>query len=94
MEKTIITLNGHDAKAKNTLTLVSFDKKQVKYKLVTPFSNALRCGISLDNPDVIKWIDPSGGPMMKLGWVINDLRLVEIYHSKKHRAYILKFERV
>ena len=51
MEKTIITLNGHDAKAKNTLTLVSFDKKQVKYKLVTPFSNALRCGISPDNPE-------------------------------------------
>lgn len=94
MEKTIITLNGHDAKVKNTLTLVSFDKKQVKYKLVTPFSNALRCGLSPDNPDVIEWIDPSGGPFMKLGWVVNDLKLVEINHSKKLKAYILKFERV
>jgi len=94
MEKTIITLNGHDAKAKNTLTLVSFDKKQVKYKLVTPFSNALRCGLSPNNPEVIEWIDPSGGPLMKLSWVVNDLKLVEIYHSKKFKAYILKFKRV
>jgi hypothetical protein len=94
MEKTIISLVGHDPRTKNHLALVSFDKKYVKYKLVTPFSNALRCGISPDNPDVIEWIDPSGGPLMKLGWVVNDLKLVEIYHSKKLKAYILKFERV
>ena len=94
MEKTIITLNGHDAKAKNTLTLVSFDKKQVKYKLVTPFSNALRCGLSPNNPEVIEWIDPSGGPLMKLGYKVNDLELVEIYHSNKFKAYILKFKKV
>lgn len=94
MEKPIITLNGHDTKSKNTLVLISFNKKQVKYKLVTPFSNALRCGLSHDNPDVIEWIDPSGGPMMKLGWKVNNLKLVEIYHSAKFKAFMLKFERV
>jgi hypothetical protein len=94
MEKPIITLNGHDTKSKNTLVLISFDKKQVKYKLVTPFSNALRCGYSQNNPTVIEWIDPSGGPMIKLGWEINDLKLVEIYHSAKFKAFMLKFERV
>lgn len=93
MEKTIITLSGHST-TKNTLTLLSFDKKQVKYKLVTPYPNALRCGVDAENSEKIAWIDPSGGPMIKLGWVLNDLRLVEIYHSSKFKAFVLKFERV
>ena len=93
MEKSIIQLIGHDPKAKNTLTLLSFDKKYVKYKLVTPYSNALRCGVNAENPEVIDWIDPSGGPMMKIGYKINDLELDEIYHSKKFKAFILKFRK-
>ena len=94
MEKTIIKLQGHDPRMNNTLSLVSFDKKYVKYKLVTPFSNALRCGLSKDNTEVIEWIDPSGGPMMKLGYKVNDLELIEIYHSKKFKAYLLKFKKL
>ena len=94
MEKTIISLIGHDLKAKNQLALVSFDKKYVKYKLVTPYSNALRCGVDSENSDKIVWIDPSGGPMIKLGYKVNDLELVEIYHSNKFKAYILKFKRI
>ena len=94
MEKTIITLNGHDPRVKNTLALVSFDKHYVKYKLVTPYSNALRCGIDAENSDKVTWIDPSGGPMMKLGYKVNDLELVEIYHSTKVKAYVLKFKRL
>lgn len=94
MEKTIIQLIGHDPKVRNHLILVSFDKSFVKYKLITPFSNALRCGLNNENPELIDWIDPSGGPMMKLGYRINDLELVEIKHSKKFKAYILKFKRV
>ena len=94
MEKTIIKLQGHDPRMNNTLSLVSFDKKYVKYKLVTPFSNALRCGLSKDNPEIIEWIDPSGGPLMKLGYKVNDLELIEIYHSKNHKAYILKFKKL
>ena len=94
MEKTIISLVGHDPRAKNQLALVSFDKKYVKYKLVTPFSNALRCGLNNENPELIDWIDPSGGPMMKIGYKVNDLELIEIYHSKKFKAYILKFKKV
>lgn len=94
MEKTIITLNGHDPRAKNTLALVSFDKQFVKYKLVTSYSNALRCGVDAENSDKITWIDPSGGPMMKLGYKVNDLELIEIYYSKKFKAYILKFKKV
>ena len=94
MEKTTIQLTGHDPRCKNILTLVSFDKKQVKYKLVTPFSSALRCGLNHDNPDVIEWIDPAGGPLMKLGYKVNDLELIEIYHSKNHKAYILKFKKL
>lgn len=93
MEKSIIQLNGHDPRAKNTLTLLSFDKKYVKYKLVTPYSNALRCGVNAENPEIIDWIDPSGGPMMKIGYKINDLELDEIYHSKKFKAFILKFRK-
>lgn len=91
MEKTIISLIGHDPKIKNTLVLVSFDKKQVKYKLVTPYTNALRCGSDSEDPNRIAWIDPPGGPMMKLGWKVNDLELTEIYHSTRFKAYILKF---
>ncbi len=94
MEKTIISLTGHDPKAKNQLVLVSFDKKYVKYKLVTPYSNALRCGVDAEDSDKIVWIDPSGGPMIKLGYKVNDLELAEIYHSTKFKAYILKFMRV
>jgi hypothetical protein len=93
MEKTIIILNGHSA-SKNTLVLVSFDKEYVHYKLIAPLSNALRCGVDAENSDKITWIDPSGGPMMSIGYKVNDLKLVEIYHSKKHNAFILKFERV
>lgn len=94
MEKPIITLDGHNPWCKNTLVLVSFDKNFVKYKLVTPYSNALRCGIDAENSDKITWIDPSGGPMMKLGYKVNDLELVEIYHSNKVKAYVLKFKRL
>lgn len=94
MEKPIITLNGHNPGCKNTLVLVSFDKNFVKYKLVTPYSNALRCGIDAENSDKRTWIDPSGGPMMKLGYKVNDLELVEIYHSNKVKAYVLKFKRL
>ena len=94
MEKTIISLVGHDPRAKNQLALVSFDKKYVKYKLVTPFSNTLRCGLNNENPELIDWIDPSGGPMMKIGYKVNDLELIEIYHSKKFKAFILKFRKV
>ncbi len=93
MEKTIITLNGHSA-SKNTLVLVSSDKEYVHYKLITPLSNALRCGTDAENSDKITWIDPSGCPMMSIGYKVNDLKLVEIYHSKKHKAFVLKFERV
>jgi hypothetical protein len=31
---------------------------------------------------------------MSIGYKVNDLKLVEIYHSKKHKAFVLKFERV
>jgi hypothetical protein len=93
MEKTIITLNGHSA-SKNTLVLVSSDKEYVHYKLITTLSNALRCGADAENSDKITWIDPSGGPMMKLGYKVNDLELVEIYHSNKVKAYVLKFKRL
>jgi hypothetical protein len=94
MEKPIITLDGHNPGCKNTLVLVSFDKNFVRYKLVTPYSNSLRCSIDAENSDKITWIDPSGGPMMKLGYKVNDLELVEIYHSNKVKAYILKFKRL
>jgi hypothetical protein len=95
MEKPIITLNGHDTKSKNTLVLISFDKKQVKYKLVTPFSNTLRCGSDSEDSHTIAWIDPSGGPMMKVGeFKVNDLLLNKIFHSNKYRAFILEFNRV
>ena len=94
MEKTTIQLTGHDPRYKNILSLVSFDKKYVKYKLVTPYSNALRCGLDAENSDKIAWIDPSGGLLMKLGYKVNDLELIEIYHSKNHKAYILKFKKL
>jgi NADPH-dependent 7-cyano-7-deazaguanine reductase QueF-like protein len=94
MEKPIITLDGRNPGCKNTLVLVSFDKNFVKYKLVTPYSNALRCGTDAENSDKITWIDPSGGPMMSIGYKVNDLELIEIYHSKKFKAYILKFKKV
>lgn len=57
MEKSIITLAGHDYKSKNTLVLVN--PKKIQYKLVTPFSNILRCGsdsedlYQLDRP--LRW---------------------------------------
>ena len=91
MEKPIITLVGHDYKSKNTLVLVN--PKKLQYKLVTPFSNALRCGLDKDDESKISWIDPSGGPMMKIGYKINDLELTSIFHSKKHQAFILEFKR-
>ena len=91
MEKAIISLIGHDPKIKNTLVLVSFDKKQVKYKLVTPYTNALRRGLDSEDPNKTVWIDPSGGPMIKLGWKVNNLKLTEIYYSTRFKAYILKF---
>lgn len=92
MEKSIITLAGHDYKSKNTLVLVN--PKKIQYKLVTPFSNTIRCGSDSEDPHTIAWIDPSGGPMMKLGYKVNDLELIEIYHSKNHKAYILKFKKL
>ena len=94
MEKTIITLIGHDPKAKNTLVLLSFDKKTVKYKLVTAYPNALRCGLNSEGQSIIEWIDPPGGPMLKIGNKINDLELTEIYHSKRFKAFILTFKKV
>ena len=93
MEKSIITLAGHDYKGKNTLVLVN--PKKIQYKLVTPFSNALRCGSDSEDSHTIAWIDPSGGPMMKVGeFKINDLLLNKIFHSNKYRAFILEFNRV
>ena len=94
MEKSIITLVGHDTRTKNTLVLVKQNKDSVEYKLITPYFNALRCGGDAENPEKITWIDPSGGPMIKIGYKVNDLELIEIYHSKKHRAFVLKFKRL
>ena len=93
MEKPIITLNGHSPWCKNTLVLVSSDENFVKYKLVTPYSNVLRRGFDAEDPDKVTWIDPSVGPVMKLGYKVNNLELIEIYHSKKYKAFILKFKR-
>lgn len=93
MEKPIITLPGHSTN-KNTLILDSSNKEFVQYKLVTPYSNALRCGVDAENSDKITWIDPSGGPMMRIGYRVNDLELVEIFHSKKAKGFMLKFKRV
>ena len=93
MEKSIITLAGHDYKSKNTLVLVN--PKKIQYKLVTPFSNALRCGSDSEDSHTITWIDPSGGPMMKVGELkVNGLLLNKIFHSNKYRAFILEFNRV
>lgn len=93
MEKSIITLTGHDYKSKNTLVLVN--PKKIQYKLVTPFSNTLRCGSDSEDPHTIAWIDPSGGPMMKVGeFKVNGLLLNKIFHSNKYRAFILEFNRV
>ena len=95
MEKPIITLIGHDPKVRNTLTLLEAkSKNNIRYKLISPYSNVLRCGINNNNPDVIDWIDPSGGPMMKIGYKVNDLELTEITYSKKIKAFVLKFKRV
>lgn len=94
MEKSIIQLVGHDLRHRNILSLVNSNEKYVEYKLVTPYSGILKRSSDIENPDKIAWIDPSGGPRMEIGYKVNDLELVEIYHSKKHRAYILKFERV
>lgn len=93
MEKPIITLLGHST-SKNTLILISSDKEFVQYKLITPYSNALRCGVDAEDSDKIAWIDPSGGPMMKIGYKVNDLELVEIFHNKKAGGFVLKFKRV
>ena len=93
MEKSIITLAGHDYKSKNTLVLVN--PKKIQYKLVTPFSNTLRCGSDSEDPHTIAWIDPSGGPMMKVReFKVNGLLLNKIFHSNKYRAFILEFNRV
>ena len=93
MEKSIITLTGHGYKNKNTLVLVN--PKKIQYKLVTPFSNALRCGSDSEDSHTITWIDPSEGPMMKVGeFKVNDLLLNKIFHSNKYKAFILEFNRI
>ena len=94
MEKSIIQLVGHDLRHRNILSLVNSNEKYVEYKLVTPYSGILKRFSVIANHDKITWIDPSGGPRMEIGYKVNDLELVEIYHSKKLKAYILKFKRI
>lgn len=91
MVKPIIILDGHSTR-KNSLVLV--DDKKIQYKLVTPFSDALRVGADPKDRHKIEWIDPAGGPMIKLGYRVNNLELVSIFHSTKHKAFILEFKEV
>lgn len=63
--------------------LIKVDDK--KYRLKTPF--CYRTGFESDNPDIITFIDPSGGPFITPGFEVDGHKVKAI-----HKHAIIEFE--
>lgn len=70
----------------NNVLIRTDDKESLIYKLKPEFE-CCRVGIIEDNPDEYYFIDPSGGPFITKGTIINGHKVKAIY-----KDYLIEFE--